>query len=100
MSGNLDMTGGRANMAFMGSRNDIWHRMGQQMSPGQTIEEWAKAAGLGWSAVKVSAIVGLTGDQWDHIDASKRFLPAPDRAFVVRSDNAALLGYVSGENEA
>lgn len=100
MSANLDMTNGRANMAFMGNRNDIWHRMGQQMESGQSIEAWAAAAGLGWSAVKVPAIVSLQGAQFDHIESSKRYLPAPDRAFIVRSDNAGLLGYVSGETDS
>jgi phage/plasmid-like protein (TIGR03299 family) len=99
MSANIDMTNGRANIAFTGSRNDIWHRMGQEMAAGQSLEDWSAAAGLGWSAVKVPAIIALTGDAWEHIDASKRFLPAPDRSFIVRSDNAGLLGYVSGEAE-
>jgi len=99
MSANLDMSNGRANIAFMGSRNDIWHRMGQEMAPGQSIEAWATAAGLGWSAVKVPALVALNGPQFDHIEPAKRMLPAPDRSFVVRSDNAGLLGYVSGEND-
>lgn len=99
MSANIDMSNSRANMAFMGNRKDIWHRMGQEMAPGQTIEQWAQTAGLGWSAVKVPAIVALSGSSWDHIPAERRFLPAPDRAFVVRSDNAGLLGYVSGESE-
>ena len=99
MSANLDMSNGRANIAFLGSRNDIWHKMGQQMAAGQSIEDWASAAGLGWSAIKVPAVVALNGDAWDHIPAEKRFLPAPDRSFVVRSDNAGLLGYVSGETE-
>jgi len=99
MSANLDMTNGRANIAFLGSRNDIWHRMGQEMAAGQSIEDWATAAGLGWSAIKVPAVVALEGDKWDHIDAAKRFLPAPDRSFVVRSDTAGLLGYVSGETD-
>jgi hypothetical protein len=31
MSHNIDMTGGRYNMAFTGDRKDIWHRHGQQM---------------------------------------------------------------------
>jgi len=100
MSHNLDMTNGRANIAFLGSRNDVWHKMGQEMVAGQSIEDWSKAAGLGWSAVKVPAVVALNGDAWDHIPAEKRFLPAPDRAFIVRSDNAGLLGYVSGETDA
>jgi phage/plasmid-like protein (TIGR03299 family) len=100
MSANLDMTNNRANMAFMGSRKDIWHRMGQQMDAGMSIDQWAAAAGLNWAAVKVPAIVALQGEAFDHIDASKRFLPAPDRAFVVRGDTGGLLGYVSGEGES
>jgi phage/plasmid-like protein (TIGR03299 family) len=100
MSANIDMSNSRANIAFTGSRQDIWHRMGQEMLPGQSIEAWATAAGLGWAAVKVPAIVALQGPQFDHISAEKRFLPAPDRAFIVRSDTAGLLGYVSGEGES
>jgi phage/plasmid-like protein (TIGR03299 family) len=100
MSHNLDMSNNRANIAFLGSRNDVWHRMGQEMLAGQTIDQWAAAAGLGWSAVKVPAVVALNGNAWDHIPAEKRFLPAPDRSFIVRSDNAGLLGYVSGETDA
>lgn len=99
MSANLDMSNNRANIAFLGSRADIWHKMGQEMLPGQSIETWAASAGLGWTAVKVPAIVALQGPQFDHIDFAKRFLPAPDRAFIVRSDTAGLLGYVSGEGE-
>ena len=99
MSANLDMSNSRANIAFLGSRNDIWHKMGQEMLPGQSIDAWANAAGLGWSAIKVPALVALNGSAFDHIDPSKRMLPAPDRSFVVRSDNAGLLGFVSGETE-
>ena len=97
MSHGLDMTNNRANVAFLGSRNDIWHKMGQEMLAGQSIDAWAEAAGLNWKAVKVPAIVSLAGNDWDHIPANQRFLPAPDRSFVCRSDNAGLLGYVSGE---
>jgi phage/plasmid-like protein (TIGR03299 family) len=98
--GNLDMTGGKANIAFLGSRNDIWHKMGQEMQEGQSIETWAEKAGLGFEAVKVPAIAALDGTRFDHIDASKRFLRVPDRSFLVRSDNGYVLGYVSGEAEA
>jgi len=100
MAHNLDMTGGRANIAFLGSRNDVWHRMGQEMLPNQSVDDWIKAAGLGWEAIKVPAIAALEGPRFDHIDASKRFLPVADRSFVVRSDTAGVLGYVSGESEA
>jgi phage/plasmid-like protein (TIGR03299 family) len=97
MAHNLDMTNNRANIAFLGNRNDVWHRMGQEMVAGQSVEDWAAAAGLGWEAVKVPAIAALEGPRFDHIDASKRFLPVDDRSFVVRSDNGSVLGYVSGE---
>lgn len=100
MAHNLDMSNNRANIAFLGNRNDIWHRMGAEMRPGQSEDDWRKAAGLAWSAVKVPAIAALEGPTFDHIDASKRFLPVADRSFVVRSDTGSVLGYVSGEGEA
>ena len=100
MSANLDMANGRANIAFLGSRKDVWHRMGQEMLPGQSIDTWATAAGLGWEAVKVPAIAALQGPRFDHIPASQRFLPVADRAFIVRSDTGSVLGYVSGEQTA
>ena len=99
MAHELDMTGNRANIAFLGSRNDVWHKMGTEMLPGQSFAEWTSAAGLGWHAVKVPAIAALEGATFDHIDASRRFLPVADRAFVVRSDTGGVLGYVSGEGE-
>ena len=72
MVANLDMTANRANIAFLGSRKDIWHRMGQEMAAGQSIEEWAASAGLGWNAVKVPAIAALEGKRFDHIDPAER----------------------------
>lgn len=95
MSHNLDMTNGRANIAFLGSVNDVWHRMGHEMKDGMTIDAWAKAAGLDWEAVKVPAIASLEGARFDHIEPAKRFAPVSSRKFVVRSDNGHALGYVS-----
>jgi phage/plasmid-like protein (TIGR03299 family) len=100
MAHNLDMTGGRANIAFLGSRNDVWHKMGEEMLPGQSKEEWRKRSGLGFEAVKVPAIAALEGPRFDHIDATRRFLPVADRSFIVRSDTGGVLGYVSGEGES
>jgi phage/plasmid-like protein (TIGR03299 family) len=100
MSANIDMTANRANIAFLGSRKDIWHRMGQEMAPGQSIEEWAASAGLGWNAVKVPAIAALEGERFDHIDPALRFRKVEDRAFVVRSDTGDVLGYVSGDDSS
>lgn len=95
MAHELDMTGGRANIAFLGSRGDVWHRLGQEMQAGMTIEQWAEKAGLNWTAIKVPAIASLEGPQWDHIEPSKRFMPVEDRFFNCRSDNGYPLGYMS-----
>jgi phage/plasmid-like protein (TIGR03299 family) len=95
MAHNIDMTNGRANIAFLGSRNDVWHRLGQEMQAGMTIDQWATAAGLNWDAIKVPAIASLEGARFDHIEASARFRRVEARNFVVRSDTGHPLGYVS-----
>src|SRR5690348_11680242 len=95
MAHNIDFTNNRANIAFLGSRADIWHRLGQEMQPNMTIAEWAQAAGLEWSAVKVPAIANLSGVQFDHIPACDRFKRVEGQNFLVRSDNGHPLGYVS-----
>jgi len=95
MAHEIDMTNGRANVAFLGSRNDVWHRLGQEMLAGASMDEWANQAGLGWEAVKVPAIAALEGAGFDHIEASERFRRVSARNFIVRSDNGHPLGYVS-----
>lgn len=92
---NLDFSTGKAAIAFLGSRNDIWHRHGQEMKPGQSIQEWAKQAGLDYEGIKVPALAALEGPRFDHIPAEERFKVVDNRCFVVRSDNGHPLGYVS-----
>jgi hypothetical protein len=62
MAHNLDFTTGKAGIAFRGNRNDIWHRHGQQMEAGMSIDQWAKAAGLDWYARKVPAYADVSED--------------------------------------
>ncbi len=89
MAHELDLSNGRANVAFRGSRNDVWHRLGQEMTEGQSVEDWAKAAGLGWTALKVPAMADCRMQQDVKSDGIVR---ARDRSFMVRSDTFALLG--------
>jgi phage/plasmid-like protein (TIGR03299 family) len=96
MAHNIDMTNNRANIAFLGSRQDVWHRLGQEMTPGMDIDAWALAAGLNWQAIKVPAIAALKGAEFDHIDPGQRFRVVEDRFHICRSDNGHPLGYVSG----
>jgi phage/plasmid-like protein (TIGR03299 family) len=97
MAHNLDMSNNRANIAFLGSRNDVWHRLGHEMPEGQGVDAWAKAAGLDWQAIKVPAMLDLRSSQFDKVtirdgNAQVAFVPARDRSFIVRSDTAGMLG--------
>lgn len=95
MAHNIDMSNKRANIAYLGSRHDVWHELGQEMKPGQSIDTWAREAGLAWEAIKVPAIADLSGPEWQHIDANKRMAKVEDRVHIVRSDTARPLGYAS-----
>lgn len=97
MAHNIDMSNGQANIAYLGSRLDVWHRLGQEMQDGMTIPQWAASAGLDWTAVKVPAIAALAGPAWDHIPAAQRFAEVDGQKHVVRSDNGRPLGYVSDQ---
>ena len=79
-------------IAFLGSRADVWHHLGSEMVPGQSLEVWAREAGLDWHAVKVPAIADCSA-------LGQGLQTMRDRSFIVRSDTAAPLGYVSGEDE-
>lgn len=85
MAHNIDMTGNRANIAFLGSRNDIWHKLGQEMKPDMSIAEWAKAAGLEWSAIKVSAFYFFNDKE----------MTVEGMNHIIRNDTGHALGYVS-----
>lgn len=47
MAHELDMTGGRANMAFVGEVP--WHGLGSQLDPTATFDEWQAAAGMNYN---------------------------------------------------
>lgn len=86
---------GRAEMAFRGSRSDIWHRLGNPMRPGMSKEEWRKAAGYDWTALQVPAIADLSGPEWDHLPVGLRQARVENAIFTVRSDNGYVLGYAT-----
>lgn len=82
MAHNIDMSNEQANLAWIGEREDIWHRMGQEMKEGMSTDAWAKAAGLDWEAFKAPALAqvpeGIQG-------APSNIISAPDY-FLVRND--------------
>lgn len=87
MAHNLDMSNSQANIAFRGSRNDVWHQMGQEMQTGMTIDQWASAAGLGWSAVKLPAAFILPSGESQRVEGQYH---------IVRDDTLQPLGYATG----
>lgn len=83
MAHELDMTNGRANMAFVGEQ--AWHGLGSRLTEDAPIETWAVEAGMNWN-VKKSALV--------YRDENKIVHRFPDRQALYRSDNSAALGVV------
>ena len=80
----IDMTGGRANMAYVGETP--WHGLGQELTHGASIDQWRVEAGLDW-----------------HVERSiVQFKPAGKQVFIkgesevlYRDDTFAQLGIVS-----
>jgi phage/plasmid-like protein (TIGR03299 family) len=93
MAHNLaDTTDGRKAIAYLGSRNDVWHRLGQEMEEGMDIETWAKEAGLNWEAAKYPAYFRVNeanNDKNGMHDVSNGY-------HIVRKDTNYPLGYVTG----
>ena len=84
MAHKLDMSNGRANIAYFGEKP--WHGMGQSViDPRQPIEQWAADAGMEWSAIRVP--VGYkVGNDWKQQDGQWA---------IVRDDTFAHLGTFS-----
>ena len=80
------MSANIGSIAYLGSRNDVWHRLGEEMPEGQGVEAWAKAAGLDWTAEKSPAYAQLPDGSFKQVNG---------RYFLTRSDNHHPLGYVS-----
>lgn len=59
MAHEIDFSNGRANMAFRGETP--WHGLGAVVENGASLEEWAKQAGLAWTALQ--AVVQYTDDE-------------------------------------
>ncbi len=92
MSAFIDLSNGRENMAFVGSRNDIWHRMGNQVLPGASQSEMAKAAGLEFKVIKCPLWANIADLGLYDANGLRRGIKVDDRAALVRNDTGAVLG--------
>jgi len=82
MSHELDFSNAQANFAHKGEK--AWHGLGQQLEAGQSIEVWAKAAGLSHTVERSTV----------QYQANGILLPHAGRDVLYRSDTSAPLGVV------
>lgn len=80
----IDMTTGRAAIAYAGATP--WHNLGSQVNPGSSVEEWRKAGGLDWDAVRTEVIFNGKNDEYAFW---------PDKHVLYRSDTGKPLSVVS-----
>jgi phage/plasmid-like protein (TIGR03299 family) len=82
MTHELDFSNAQANFAHKGEK--AWHGLGQQLEAGQSIEVWAKAAGLSHTVERSTV----------QYQAGGILLPHAGRDVLYRSDTNAPLGVV------
>ena len=81
----IDESTGRAAIAYAGAVP--WHGLGQQLTPGASIDEWTREAGLSYTVLE-SPVQYST-------PASSELQSWPDRKVLHRSDTGAPLAVVS-----
>ncbi len=84
MAHEIDMSNGRANFCFTGSRNKIWHQLGTEMSDDSSIDEWKIQAGLDWEVREADILYSVDSED----------LVFPSRKALFRSDTKAPLSIV------
>ena len=87
MAHELSFVGGKAEMAFTGSRGAIWHGLGQNLAEDAPIEVWAQQAGYSHKICRSRVRFGESADQ--------RIMDS--RHVLFRSDTKAPLSVVSAD---
>lgn len=80
----IDMTSGRANMAYVGETP--WHGLGQELSKGASIDQWRVEAGLDWHVGRTPVMFKPVG---------KQVFVKGESEVLYRDDTFAQLGIVS-----
>lgn len=87
----IDMSNGRANMAYAGETP--WHGLGVSMEPNADLAQWRKEAGLNWTAHK--APITFNADiLLPNGTKAKDQIIYDDRKVIYRDDTGAGLGVV------
>lgn len=95
MADMIDMSNGRANMAFVGSRDDIWHKLGNEIKADVTADELKTASGLTWLAKKVPLWANIASLGLTDMAGAVRGKQVNGRSALVRSDTGQVLGIVA-----
>lgn len=80
----IDMTGGRANMAYAGETP--WHGLGQELTHGASIDQWRVEAGLDWAVER---------SQVQFKPVGKQVFVKGESEVLYRNDTFAQLGIVT-----
>lgn len=83
MSHLIDMSNGRANMAYVGEKP--WHGLGHELSEGASLDQWRVEAGMNWDAKKREL----------YYRDDSQTVRKSESLVVYRSDNGNELGIVS-----
>jgi phage/plasmid-like protein (TIGR03299 family) len=62
MAHDLNFENGRFSIAFSGSREDVWHRHGQEHMEGKSMQEWLAAANLDFHVAQADARAVLNNE--------------------------------------
>ena len=86
----IDMSNGRANMAYVGEKP--WHGLGSELEQGASLDQWRIAAGLNWEAASADIYYRNAFKQ----DANgKGELMKGESKLIYRSDTGVELGIAS-----
>lgn len=91
MAHEIDMSNGRANMAYVGETP--WHGLGQELQAGADIDTWKREAGMEWELNETPVLFQPTPDGILAPDQGP--LVMPGRKILYRSDTKVPLSVVS-----
>jgi phage/plasmid-like protein (TIGR03299 family) len=89
MAHELDMSNGRANMAYVKGAAKPWHGLGFEVAPDATVDDWAVAGGLKFKVLKGEL---MFADEAGTVHAAGKQL---NRAVLYRDDTLAPLSVMS-----
>lgn len=89
MSHDINVTNGKASIAYVGANGAPWHGLGQPLTAGATLEQWRAEAGMLFDIERKPLTYIHNGAEYQY----------PGRVALIRSDTGAPLSVVSDRYE-